>query len=122
MKTAIEIETLTDLQVANDGSFYTIRGAGGDLNDWVNGYSDLMEKAKIGRPTRWYQASGAAVNYYAAKEHGQTLDARDEFQADLTILMFPLEGLHVGKLAMFKLQMEDSWFDDVIANMDPARR
>lgn len=41
----------------------------------------------------------------------------DPFRDDLTVLTFPLDGLHVGKLAMFKLTMEDRWFDDVTDNM-----
>ena len=41
----------------------------------------------------------------------------DPFPADLTVLTFPLEGLHLGKLALFRLRMEDRWFDDIIDNM-----
>jgi hypothetical protein len=39
------------------------------------------------------------------------------FASDLTFMFFPLDGLNVGKLAMFKMQMQARWFDDVIDNM-----
>ena len=31
-------------------------------------------------------------------------------------MAFPLDGLDVNKLAMFKLQMRDRWFDDIVDN------
>lgn len=40
----------------------------------------------------------------------------NEFKNDLKFLAFPLDGLNVGKLAMFKLKMGDRWSDDIIAN------
>ena len=35
----------------------------------------------------------------------------------LTFLLFPLTDLNTGKLAMFKMRMQDRWFDDIINNM-----
>lgn len=107
-----EIEVLTDLSVADRGSWYTIRVTGGDLQEWVGGVSDRMAQAGIERPTRWYQTTGQAVNEYAEPSNW-----RNAFPADLTLLMFPLDGIDVGKLAIFRLKMQDVWFDDMIANM-----
>lgn len=104
------MRTLKNLKEAEDGSYYTILGAGGDLNDWVNGYDEILIAENIGQPSKWYQTTGAVVNDYA---HG----LGGEFPPDLTILLFPLDGLDLGKLAMFRLSHDDKWFDDVIANM-----
>lgn len=109
------ITSITDrdtLQAAKDGSFYTIIGAGGDPAEWVKGYEDLLEKEGIGKPKQWFTTTGAAVNSLAGVHDGPRA-----FQLDLTFLLFPLDGLHVGKLALFKINMMDRWFDDVVDNM-----
>nr|AMP56814.1 hypothetical protein [uncultured bacterium] len=103
----------TCLNDAYQQSHYTILGAGGDLDEWVAGYNKLLTEQGIGTPTCWSQTTGENLNNYAAT-HGEVTDL---FQDDLTVLTFPLDGLHVGKLAMFKLTMEDRWFDDVTDNM-----
>lgn len=109
----MNITKIDDLQEAYDNSWYFIAGAGGDLTEWVQGYEDLLEKADIGKPTAWYQTSGAAINLLA----GEGVAERDQFQLDLTCLLFPWDGMDMGKLALFKIQMQDRWFDDVIQNM-----
>lgn len=110
-----EIEMLDSLEDAYEGSYYCIAGAGGDLQEWVDGYEKLMEEAEIGKPVKWYRTNGAAVNAYAS-ERGMVAKP-NQFQSDLVILLFPLDDLAVGALAIFKLQMQDRWFDDVIDNM-----
>ena len=40
----------------------------------------------------------------------------NRYPDDITFLAFPLDGLDIGKLAMFKLKMGDRWFDDIIDN------
>lgn len=99
-----------DLTTAYEGSWYMIAGCGGPLQEWVGGYEDLLKEEKIGKPVAWYQTTGADVNAFAG-------DNDNPFSDDTACLLFPLEGLHVGKLAMFKLRMQDRWFDDVIDNM-----
>lgn len=103
-----------NLEQAYVGSFYTIAGAGGDLNEWVEGYEKLLEEHEIGKPREWFISTGLDVNAFAGLD---LVADRDQFQDDLTFLLFPLDGLDVGKLAMFKLMMRDRWFDDVIDNM-----
>lgn len=103
--------TQEDLQRAREGSWYTILGAGGDLEEWVSGYEDLMAKEGIGKPVQWYFCQGSNLNQYM-----KPTEERDRFPGDLGVLMFPLDGLHVGKLALFKLGMQDRWFDDVVGN------
>jgi len=101
-----------DLEEAYRGSYYTITGAGGDLADWVDAYTNLLEAAGIGAPRAWFTTTGAAVNGYADPDHPD-----DAFPLDLTFLMFPLDGLEVGRLAIFKVRMMDRWFDDIVQNM-----
>lgn len=99
-----------NLQEAYKGSYYTIMGAGGDLQEWVDGYEKMLAEQKIGKPKTWFTAKGAAVN----KEF--CLTGNEAFKTRLTILFFPLDGLDVSRLAIFKLRMGDRWFDDVIDN------
>ena len=109
MSTAIKIKSLNDLKRAEDGSYYTILGAGGELSQWVNGYTEMLEKEGIGTPVAWYATTGKQINEYIGIEN-------DKFQDVLCVLLFPLDGLDVGKLALFKLRMEDRWFDDICSN------
>lgn len=110
---ATTITTLHDLQKAKDGSYYTVVGAGGDLQEWLEGYQEIFDTEGIGTISEWFQTSGAAVNHFSGVEYGSP----NAFPADLVILLFPIDGLNPGKLAMLKLRMQDRWFDDVIDNM-----
>jgi hypothetical protein len=112
--TKIDIKT-ADLQAAYDGSWYFIAGAGGDLQEWVTGIEGVLAEQKIGKPTGWFQTTGAEVNVFA----GEGVRENDKFLPDLVCLLFPLDGLKVGALAMVKIRMQDRWFDDVIDNMRP---
>lgn len=103
--------TTSDLfKMAYEGSFYTIIGCGGDLADWKNGYDNLLAEKKIGKPSAWYQFTGADMN----AEYGLT--GNNAYPDDLRFLCFPLDGLDVGRLAIFKLIAGDRWFDDIVDN------
>jgi hypothetical protein len=115
-KEAVMPELLVHLGTAYEGSWYFIAGAGGDLAEWTKGYEDLMVEAGIGKPKKWYRTVGAAINRYAERG-GFAVAHTDTFRDDLPCLLFPLDGLDIGKLAVFKVRMEDRWFDDVIENM-----
>ena len=106
------IQSLTDLTPAMTGSWYTILGAG-DPEEYVKEYENILAGEGIGKPEAWYKVSGKEVNAFA----GDGVADDDQFPEDLTILMFPLDGLSMGLLAMFKLQMQDRWFDDIVNNM-----
>ena len=99
-----------DLQKAYDGSYYTILGAGGDLIEWIDGYEKMLKKRGIGKPVEWFMCNGKDVN------EKFSLFGDEQFQNDLTILLFPLDGLNVPKLAIFKIKAGDRWFDDIIDN------
>lgn len=109
--------TAAELDQATDGSYYTIIGAAGPLDEWLTGYEGLLAAADIGKPQEWFMATGNEVNRYLRRKKGGEVRPHDEFKPDLTFLFFPLDGLHVGRLAMFKLQMEDRWFDDIVQNV-----
>lgn len=99
------------LKMAYDGSYYTIIGCGGDLQEWKDGYQKLLDEQNIGTITKWIEFKGKDMN-----EELQ-LNGQDKYRDDLQFLAFSLDGLNVGKLAMFKLQMGDRWFDDIVDNM-----
>ena len=107
-----KVKVLADLSTAELGSYYTIAGAGGDLDEWVDGLTGVLVESGIGAPTGWYSTTVAAVNDYAKPNRHQ-----DAFKPGLTFLMFPLDGLDVGRLAILRLQQGDRWFDDMVTNM-----
>lgn len=96
-----------NLKSAYDGSYYTITGAGGDLQEWIDGYNGMLKEQGIGQPKEWFQCKGKDIN----REYSLT-----RFPDDLTFLLFPLDGLDAPKLAVFKIRMEDRWFDDIVDN------
>lgn len=99
-----------NIGIAYDRWFYTILGAGGDINEWIQGYQDLCDKEGIGTIKQWYRTTGKVLN------DAYDLIGGHRFKANLNILMFDYEGMDVGKLAIFKLKMGDRWFTDVIDN------
>ena len=93
-----------------DGSAYTILGAGGDINEWTEGYAQLLNKEGIGTPTEFILLTGRDMNVM------YDLYGDVAYNDNLSILAFPIDGLDVPKLAMFKLRMEDRWFNDIVDN------
>ena len=101
---------MTDFEKMYAGSWYTITGVGGDETEWKDGYQDLLTKAGIGTIREWVAFTGDEMNRYYG------LTDTNAYPHDLHFLAFPLDGLDAGKLAMFKLQMRDRWFDDIVDN------
>ncbi len=99
-----------ELDKLADTSAYTVTGAGGDLKEWVNGLTELLKENKIGTPKEFMTFTGKQMNDVFG------LVGTKRYKVRLTFLAFPLDGLDVGKLAMFKLRMNDHWFDDICAN------
>lgn len=95
---------------AYEGSYYTIMGCGGDLNEWKEGYNGLLSEEGIGTPTAWFEFTGKEYN------DEFKLTGSNRYSDTLHCLCFPLDGLDVGKLAMFKIKMQDRWFDDIVDN------
>ena len=106
----IELDMET-IEQAYDGWYYTILGAGGDLDEWVEGLSEILDKEeKIGKVKQWYHTTGKVLN------DKWNLRGDNRFKDDLSILMFDYEGMDVPKLAIFKLRAGDRWFTDIIDN------
>lgn len=95
---------------AYDGSYYTITGAGGDLQQWKDGYQELLTKEGIGTITKWIEFTGLDMNRLGR------LSGDNAYPSSIKFLAFPLDNLDIGKLAIFKLHMQDRWFDDIIDN------
>lgn len=100
-----------DLKRAYAGSYYFIAGTGGPLEDWVTEYEKRLEEDGCGKPVAWFQTTGGSINDFCGSANN------NPYPVDLTCLLFPLDGMNVGKLAMFKIAYENRWFDDVIDNM-----
>lgn len=92
------------------GSYYTIIGVAGE-NEYKEGYQNLLNELNIGKIKEWYSFTGKEFNDYFETE------GSDRFKSNLHFLCFPIDGLDVKKLAMFKLQMNDRWFDDIVDNL-----
>jgi hypothetical protein len=104
-----EITTEKELINLTNTSAYTITGAGGDLNEWIKGYTKILNDNNVGTPKEWYTFNGELMNTtYKLK--------RDNYNPTLTFLSFSLDGLDVGKLAMIKLKLGDRWLDDIVDN------
>lgn len=95
---------------AYEGSYYTIIGCGGDLNEWAAKYCELLEECGIGTPKQFFAFEGADMN----EVYGLT--GENAYKDDLPCLMFPLDGLADIKLAIFKLGVGGRWFDDIVDN------
>lgn len=93
-----------------DGWYFTIEGAGGNLNDWTNGIQEMLDNEGIGTVKEFVTFKGKDMNDYYG------LTGRNQYPDDLTFLAFPLDGLDTGKLAMFKLRFGARWFPDIVDN------
>lgn len=102
------------LERAYFGSYYTIIGVG-DETEFIQGYEELLAENGIAKPSQWIRTSGSEVNDYMESD-GTELGERDRFRDDCTFLLFPLDGIEIGGLSLFKLRMDDRWFDDIVEN------
>lgn len=104
------IEDVAEFENLYKGSAFTIEGAGGDLNEWDEGINSMLANEEIGHVNTFYTYTGAQMNAYYG------LTGSNAYLSDLTFLSFLLNGLDIGKLAMFKLQFGARWFDDIVDN------
>ena len=100
-----------NLNKAYKNWYYTIVGAGGDVQEWIDGYEKMLAEKQIGKPINWFYCKGTDINekYNLADE--------DKINNDLVFLFFPLDGLPVDRLAVFKIAMQDHWFTDYVDNI-----
>ena len=93
-----------------NGSYYTILGCGESLDEWIENYEKWLKQGEIGIPKNWYKFTGKQMN----DKYG--LYGNVAYPKDLICLSFPLDGLNTGKLAIFKIEYQDRWFDDIVDN------
>jgi hypothetical protein len=119
MSSTLEIQSLKAPQLAKafNHSWYLISGTGGDLSEWVSGYEGLLAEKEIGKPKFWATTDGASINAFAQSRLGSEITPSDRHPDDTVFLLFPLDGLDIAKLALFKIRTDDRWFDDVIQNV-----
>lgn len=91
-------------------AWYTIEGAGGNLDDWEKGYQDLLDQEGIGKVRKWVTYTGKDMNEWAQ------LTEDNAYPDNFTFISFSLDGLDLNKLAIFKLKMKDRWFNDIVDN------
>ena len=100
----------TRLRELENDSAFTIEGAGGDLNEWCIGLNEMLAKENIGQVKTFYTFSGQLMN----ETYGLT--GSNAYPDNFVFLCFMLDGLNVGKLAMFKMKFGARWLDDIVDN------
>lgn len=99
--THIDAEALREM---NDKEGLIIQGCGGPLQEWVDGINDMLTESDILK-------NGSRFQDVYSFEH-----------ENVTCLLFPFGGvdLHVGKLAMWRLQthgeLNGTWLSDYVPN------
>ena len=92
-------------QLSETGEGLVLLGAGGELSDWINGVTKMLDEEGIATSSNPAVVWNGA--YYVTSSGGRT---------DL-LLMFGDNTLNVGKLAMWRLQFGDaSWLSDYVNN------
>ena len=96
-----------------DGSYCTMIGAGSTdgHKDWFDGINKALKEDKVGQIKTLYVFRGREMNEFF------DLEGDNRYKDDLTFICFPLDGLDIGRLTMFKLKSEMRWFDDICDNL-----
>lgn len=96
-----------------NNSAFTFEGLGFDdfdeLKDQIN---ECLEEENIGtvKSENFFTYSGKDMNDY------YHLTGTNRYPDNLTFVSFLLDGLDIGKLAMFKLRIGARWYDDIVDN------
>lgn len=105
-----EATTKSELLSLTDNSAFTIEGAGGDLHEWCVGLNKLLAKENIGQVKTFYTFTGKLMN------DTYNLTRYNAYPDNFTFLCFMLDGLDIGKLAIFKMTFGARWLDDIVDN------
>lgn len=88
-------------------------GAGGDLNVWMLGVNDDLQKLGIRNVETFYTWNGKLMN----EMYGLT--GTNAYQDDITFFGFGILDFNekeIGHLALWKLQIGARWMDDIVDN------
>ena len=100
----------TKLRELENASAFTIEGAGGNLHEWCIGLNEMLAKENIGQVKTFYTFTGKLMN------DTYKLTRSNAYPDNFTFLSFMLDGLDVGKLAMFKMKFGARWLCDIVDN------
>lgn len=104
------ISSEQEIKEVYNNSYSTILGAGGDLQEWVNGITEWMKENNFGEMSNIVTFKGKDVN--------KIWDLKDnnKLPNDLTILAWSNDKIDLNKYCISRMQMGIRWFDDIIDN------
>jgi hypothetical protein len=98
---------------AYNGSYYTIIGCGGNLEEWKEAYTKFLHDSNIGELTEndWIEFSGKDLTEIFE------LTGDNAYNANLQCLAFSLKNItNITALSIMKVYQNDRWFDDIVDN------
>ena len=101
---SIRTVSIDELRRMKNSQGIVLQGCGGDLQEWVDGFNDLMTKENI-------LLDGSKFTNCVAFENGDT-----------TCILYPFEGaeLNIGKFAVWRLATHETfggtWLSDYVPN------
>ena len=104
------ISTEQEIKEVYNNSYSTILGAGGDLQEWVDGISKWMKENDFGEMSNIVTFKGKDVNDIYGFE------GDNRFQDDLIILAWANNKIKLNRYCIPRLQMGIRWFNDIIDN------
>lgn len=112
--TSVVTGTEEHLKSALKSSWYMIIGVDVPL-EWAEGYDGLLEEAGAGTAS-WHVFTGDQINRFIQRKRNRVLSPEGHLPADTLVLMSPLDGFNPVKIPIFKVRMQDRWFDDFVSN------
>ena len=100
---SIRTVSIDELRRMKNSQGIVLQGCGGDLQEWVDGFNDLMTKENI-------LLDGSEFTNCVAFENGDT-----------TCILYPFEGakLNIGKLSIWRIASHETfggtWFNEYMS-------
>lgn len=99
---SIKTVSIDEVRRMNGSQGIVLQGCGGDLQEWLDGFNDLMTEQGI-------LLNGSRFQNCSAFKNG-----------DITCILYPFEGaeLNLGKLAIWRVATHETfggtWFDEYV--------
>ena len=100
---SIKTVSIDELRRMTNSQGIVLQGCGGDLQEWVDGFNDLMTKENI-------LLDGSKFENCVAFQNG-----------DVTCILYPFEGakVNLGKLSIWRIASHETfggmWFDEFVS-------
>ena len=100
---SIRTVSIDELRRMKNSQGIVLQGCGGDLQEWVDGFNDLMTKENI-------LLDGSKFENCVAFQNG-----------DVTCILYPFEGakVNLGKLSIWRIASHETfggmWFDEFVS-------